>query len=42
MRIAHLTLVPILLTAGMARAQDYLSCQLAPGWTQAEAVHSYT
>ena len=42
MRIAHLALVPILLTAGMARAQDYLSCQLAPGWTQSEPIHQYT
>ena len=42
MRVAHLALVSILLAAGVARAQDYLSCQLAPGWTQSEAVHSYT
>ena len=42
MRVAHLAFLPILLTAGMARAQDYLSCQLAPGWTQSEAIHSYT
>ena len=42
MRIAHLALVPILLTAGMAHAQDYLSCQLAPGWTQSETIHPYT
>jgi hypothetical protein len=42
MRIAHLALVPILLTAGMAHTQEFLSCQLAPGWTQAEAVHPYT
>jgi len=42
MRVAHLALVPILLAAGVARAQDYLSCQLAPGWTQSEPVHSYT
>jgi hypothetical protein len=34
--------VPFLLAAGTLRAQDYLSCQLAPGWTQAEAIHSYT
>jgi len=42
MRVAHLALVSILLAAGVARAQDYLSCQLAPGWTQSEPVHSYT
>ena len=42
MRVVHLAFLPILLTAGMARAQDYLSCQLAPGWTQSEAIHSYT
>ena len=42
MRIAHLALVPLLLTAGMARTQDYLSCQLAPGWTQSEPIHQYT
>jgi hypothetical protein len=42
MRIAYLALVPILFAAGMVRAQEYLSCQLAPGWTQSEAVHSYT
>jgi hypothetical protein len=27
-------LLPILLAAGMARAQDYLNCQFAPGWEQ--------
>jgi len=27
---------------GMARAQEVLSCQLAPGWTQSEAIHQYT
>jgi hypothetical protein len=42
MRIAHLALLPILLAAGMARAQEYLSCQFAPGWTQSEAIHQYT
>jgi hypothetical protein len=42
MRIVHLALVPFLLAAGTARAQDFLSCQLAPGWTQSEAIHSYT
>ena len=42
MRIAHLALVPILLAAGMSRAQEYLSCQLAPGWQQAEPIHQYT
>ena len=42
MRVAHLALVSILLAAGVARSQDYLSCQLAPGWTQSEAVHPYT
>jgi len=42
MRIVHLALVPFLLAAGTARAQDFLSCQLAPGWTQSEVVHSYT
>jgi hypothetical protein len=26
----------------VARAQEVLSCQLAPGWTQSEAVHQYT
>jgi hypothetical protein len=26
----------------MARAQEYLSCQLAPGWTQSEPIHQYT
>jgi hypothetical protein len=43
MRIAYLALRsshPV--AAGMARAQDYLSCQLAPGWTQSEAVHGST
>jgi len=42
MRVAHLALVPVLLTAWMAHAQDFLSCQLAPGWTQTEAIHPYT
>ena len=42
MRIAPLALLPILLAAGMARAQEYLSCQLAPGWTQSEPIHQYT
>ena len=42
MRGAHLALAAILLTAGMARGQDFLSCQLAPGWTQSEAIHPYT
>ncbi len=42
MRVAPLALVLILLAAGMARAQDYLSCQLAPGWTQSEPIHQYT
>jgi hypothetical protein len=42
MRIAHLALVPFLLVAGTLRAQDYLSCQLAPGWTQSEPIHQYT
>jgi hypothetical protein len=42
MRIAHLAIASILLAAGMARAQDYLSCQLAPGWTQSEPIHQYT
>ena len=42
MRVVHLALVPFLLMGGMARAQDFLSCQLAPGWTQSEAVHPYT
>jgi len=31
-----------MLMAGMARAQDFLSCQLVPGWTQSEAIHPYT
>jgi len=42
MRFAPLALVPALLMAGTARAQDILSCQLAPGWTQSEAMHQYT
>jgi len=42
MRGAHLALAPFLLMAGMAHAQEYLSCQLAPGWTQTEAIHPYT
>ena len=42
MRVAHLALVSILLAAGMARAQDSLNCQLAPGWTQSEAIRQYT
>jgi len=42
MRVASLALVPVLLVAGTARAQDVLSCQLAPGWTQSEAIHQYT
>jgi hypothetical protein len=42
MRAAHLALVLFLPMAGMARAQDFLSCQLAPGWTQSEAIHPYT
>jgi hypothetical protein len=42
MRIAHLALVTFLLTVGRSHAQDFLSCQLAPGWTQSEAIHPYT
>jgi hypothetical protein len=42
MRVAHLALMSLLLTAGMAHAQEFLSCQLAPGWTQSEAVRQYT
>jgi hypothetical protein len=26
----------------MAHAQEFLSCQLAPGWIQSEAIHPYT
>ena len=42
MRAAPLVLMPFLLIAGLARAQDFLSCQLVPGWTQSEAIHPYT
>jgi len=42
MRGVHLALAPFLLMAGMAHTQEYLSCQLAPGWTQTEAIHPYT
>jgi len=42
MRIAYPALALLLLTAGMMHAQDYLSCQLASGWTQSEAIHPYT
>jgi hypothetical protein len=42
MKIAHLALAAILFTVGRAHAQDFLSCQLAPGWTQSEAMHPYT
>ncbi|MGP8258764.1 MAG: DUF6599 family protein [Acidobacteriaceae bacterium] len=42
MRATHLALMPLLLMAGMAHGQEFLSCQLAPGWTQSEAVHPYT
>ena len=37
MRLPDLLLVPILLAAGMARAQDYLNCHFAPGWRTVRA-----
>ena len=40
MRTASL-LLAILFAAGMARAQDYLNCQLAPGWEQSEPKRNY-
>jgi len=40
MRTASL-LLAILFVAGMARAQDYLNCQLAPGWEQSEPKRNY-
>ena len=42
MRASHLVLLPILLAAGMACAQDYLSCQLVPGWSQSGPKRQYT
>jgi hypothetical protein len=42
MRASHLVLLPILLAAGMACAQDYLSCQLVPGWAQSGPKRQYT
>jgi len=42
MRVAHLVLLPVLLTVGRSHGQEFLSCQLAPGWTQTEAIHPYT
>ena len=35
-------LLAILLTAGMAGAQDYLNCRYAPGWEQSGALRQYT
>ncbi len=32
----------ILFAAGMARAQSYLDCKLAPGWEQSEPIRQYT
>jgi hypothetical protein len=40
-KAAHWALLPILFVAGMAGAQDYLNCQLAPGWAQSEAKRDY-
>jgi len=34
-------LLPILLAAGMARAQDYLNCQFASGWEQSGPKRQY-
>ena len=42
MRASHLVLLPILLVAGTACAQDYLSCQLVPGWAQSGPKRQYT
>ena len=42
MRASQLALLPILLAAGVAHAQDRLSCQLAPGWAQSEPKRQYT
>ena len=42
MRTSHLVLLPFLLAAGMACAQDYLSCQLVPGWAQSGPKRQYT
>ena len=40
MKAARLLLV-ILFVAGVARAQDYLNCQLVPGWEQSGARRQY-
>jgi hypothetical protein len=44
MRVVHFALLPILLMAGMARAQNfiYLGCEFAPLWPQYEAIRQYT
>src|ERR1035437_7807832 len=42
MRSAHLALLTILLTAGLARAQDYLDCHFVPGWEQSGPKRQYT
>jgi hypothetical protein len=41
MRAAYVGLA-ILLTAGMAHAQEYLNCHFAPGWEQSGAKRQYT
>jgi Family of unknown function (DUF6599) len=41
MRAARLALL-VLLAAGMARAQNYLNCQLVPGWEQSGTTRQYT
>jgi hypothetical protein len=35
------SLLLVLLVAGVARAQDYLSCQLVPGWEQSGTTRQY-
>src|ERR1035437_6106149 len=41
-RASHLVLLPILLAAGMAYAQDYLNCQFVSGWAQSGPKRQYT
>jgi hypothetical protein len=41
MRVGHLLLLPVLLVAGMAHAQDYLTCQFVPGWEQSGPKRQY-
>ncbi|MGA1982226.1 MAG: DUF6599 family protein [Acidobacteriaceae bacterium] len=42
MRVSQLASLPILLAAGVAHAQGFLSCQLVPGWAQSEPKRQYT